>query len=73
MLGYTKQEVNGMSRCFRQKGRDRLSEALTFKLSSEQRSFLERKADEFQVSLGDATRLVLDAAMSRDTQEKSKN
>jgi hypothetical protein len=49
----------------RQKGIDRLMDAVSFRVSPVQRAFLERIADEKNVGLCEAARFVLNEAIAR--------
>jgi predicted NUDIX family NTP pyrophosphohydrolase len=48
-----------------QKGKERLTDAITYRISASQRSFLERLSDKRNVGLCEAARFVLDEAMAR--------
>jgi len=44
---------------------DRLNEAISYRISSVQRTYLEGIADRHRVGLGEAARLILNEAMAR--------
>jgi len=48
-----------------QKGSERLTDAIAYRISASQRAFLERIAEEKNVGLCKAARIVLDEAMSK--------
>ena len=55
-----------MRKCRNQKGAERLTDAIAYRISASQRAFLERIAEEKNVGLCEAARIVLDEAMSKD-------
>ena len=55
-----------MRKCRNQKGPERLTDAIAYRISASQRAFLERLAEEKNVGLCEAARIVLDKAMSED-------
>ena len=54
-----------MRKCRNQKGPERLTDAIAYRISASQRAFLERIAEEKNVGLCEAARIVLDEAMSK--------
>jgi hypothetical protein len=54
-----------MKKCRNQKGSERLTDAIAYRISASQRAFLERIAEEKNVGLCEAARTVLDEAIVR--------
>ena len=54
-----------MKKCRNQKGSERLTDAIAYRISASQRAFLERIAEEKNVGLCEAARIILDDAMSK--------
>lgn len=52
-----------MKRLRNQKGPERLTDAVAYRVTAAQRTFLERIADEKNVGIGEAARIVLDKVM----------
>jgi hypothetical protein len=48
-----------------QKGAERLTDAITYRISASQRAFLENLADERNIGLCEAARFVLDEVMTK--------
>ena len=48
-----------------QKGSERLTDAIAYRVSASQRAFLERIAEEKNIGLCEAARIILDEAMSK--------
>ncbi|MDD1759748.1 MAG: hypothetical protein LUQ44_04005 [Methanothrix sp.] len=51
-----------MRKCRNQKGTERLTDAIAYRISASQREFLERMAEEKNIGLCEAARIVLDEA-----------
>ena len=51
-----------MRKCRNQKGTERLTDAIAYRISASQREFLERIAEEKNIGLCEAARIVLDKA-----------
>jgi hypothetical protein len=51
-----------MKKCRNQKGSERLTDSIAYRISASQRSFLERIAEEKNVGLCEAARIILDEA-----------
>ena len=51
-----------MKKCRNQKGSERLTDAVAYRISASQRAFLERIAEEKNVGLCEAARMILDEA-----------
>jgi hypothetical protein len=49
-----------------QKGSERLTDAIAYRISASQRAFLEQIAEEKNVGLCEAARTILDEAMGKD-------
>ena len=48
-----------------QKGSERLTDAIAYRISASQRAFLERIAEEKNIGLCEAARIILDEAMNK--------
>lgn len=49
-----------------QKGAQRLTDVVSYRISASQRAYLEKVADERNIGLGDVARMILDNAMTRE-------
>jgi hypothetical protein len=56
-----------MTKYRNKKGKERLSDAITYRISASQRAFLEKLAEEKNIGLCEAARYVLDEVMTRAT------
>jgi hypothetical protein len=54
-----------MKRLKNQKGPERLTDAIAYRISASQRAFLERIAEEKNVGLCEAARIILDEAINK--------
>ena len=54
-----------MRRCRNQKGSERLTDAIAYRITASQRAFLEQIAEEKNVGVCEAARIVLDEARTK--------